>query len=140
MKVLRGRTPPAGQDTSRHVAASPLYWVAVGCYIALTGLLFAWLIWLDPPPASLRSPLLLMFLLPLLLGLRGILHRRRYTLQWTGMLILIYFMHGLLAATGGASERWLGVAETLLSLGYFGTGMLILRRGKQRHKAAQSSA
>ena len=140
MKALRGKTPPAEQESARQVAASPLYWMAVGCYIALALLLFAWLIWLDPPPASLRSPLLLVFLLPLLLGLRGILHRRRYTLQWTGMLILLYFMHGLLAAAGPVSQRWLGVAETLLALGYFGAGTIILRRGKQRHKADQSRA
>ncbi|RZU98989.1 DUF2069 domain-containing protein [Spiribacter vilamensis] len=140
MKALRGKTPPAAQETARQVAATPLYWVATGCYVALAVLLFAWLIWLDPPPASLRSPLLLVFLLPLLLGLRGILHRRRYTLQWTGMLILLYFMHGLLAAAGPASQRWLGVTETLLALGYFGAGMLVLRRGKRRHKADQSGA
>ena len=140
MKTLRGRTPPEASETARQVAASPLYWMAVGCYAGLALLLFAWLIWLDPPPPSLRSPLLLVFLLPLLLGLRGVLHRRRYTLQWTGMLILLYFMHGLLAATGPATQRWLGVAETLLALGYFGAGLLILRRGKQRHKAGQSGA
>ncbi|AGY91535.1 hypothetical protein SPICUR_02620 [Spiribacter curvatus] len=140
MKVLRGKIPAAGQETPSRVAATPLYWVATSCYVALTALLFAWLVWLDPPPASLRSPLLLVLLLPLLLGLRGILHRRRYTLQWTGMLILLYFMHGLLATTGAAPQRWLGVAEILLTLGYFVAGTVILRRGKQRHKADQSKA
>jgi uncharacterized membrane protein len=139
MKALKGKPPADAGETARHVAASPLYWTAAGCYLALTGLLFAWLIWLAPPPASLRSPVLLVFLLPLVLGLRGVLHRRRYTLQWTGMLILLYFIHGLLAATGAAPERWLGVAEILLTLGYFGTVMLLLRRGKQRHKAGQSA-
>ncbi|KAF0282254.1 DUF2069 domain-containing protein [Spiribacter roseus] len=139
MKAVKGKPPAATGETAREVAASRLYWMAAGCYVALTALLFAWLIWLAPPPESLRSPVLLIFLLPLVLGLRGVLHRRRYTLQWTGMLILLYFIHGLLAATGAAPQRWLGAAEILLTLAYFSAVMLILRRGKQRHKAGQSA-
>jgi len=140
MRTLTGRTPPADEETADRVASSPLYRLAAGCYIALTALLFAWLIWLDPPPASLRSPVLIVFLLPLLLGFRGVLHRRRYTLQWTGMLILLYFIHGMLAATGTSPQRWLGAAELVLTIVYFSAVMLVLRRGKKRHKAVQSDA
>ncbi|MEX0430934.1 DUF2069 domain-containing protein [Spiribacter insolitus] len=136
MKVLRGKDNT--RESATQVASSPLYRVAVGCYMALIGLLFAWLIWLAPPPPGLRSPLLLVFLLPLLFGLRGVLNRRRYTLQWTGMLILVYFIHGILTATGGFPERWLGSAESILTIGYFGCVMLVLKRGKQAHKARQA--
>jgi uncharacterized membrane protein len=114
--------------------------MAVGCYIGLILLLIAWMVWLDPPPASLRSPLLVVFLLPLLLGVRGVLHGRRYTLQWTGMLVLVYFVHGLIATTGASPQRWLGVAETVLTLGYFGLMMLVLRDGKRAHKANKSAS
>ncbi len=125
-------------ETPTHVATSALYRLALGCYAGLIVLWLAWLIWLDPPPATLRSVMLIVVLLPLLAGLRGVLHRRRYTLQWTGMLILLYFMHGLVAATGGFPARWLGVTEALLAMGYFGATLLVLRRGKQAHKAAQA--
>ena len=136
MKVLRGKETTT--ESATQVAASGLYRVAAGCYLALIVLLFAWLIWLAPPPPGLRSPLLLVFLLPLLFGLRGVLNRRRYTLQWTGMLILVYFIHGILAATGGFPQRWLGSAEAVLTIGYFGCVMLVLRRGKKAHKAGQA--
>lgn len=126
-------------DSLTHVATSTRYRLAVSCYIGVILLLIVWLVWLSPPPATLRSPLLIVFLLPLLLGLRGILHARRYTLQWTGMLILVYFTHGLVASTGPSPERWLGVAETLLSLGYFGLTLLVLRDGKRAHKAGNLS-
>jgi uncharacterized membrane protein len=129
----------ATEESPHQVGDTPLYRIAAACYVAQIGLLFAWLIWLSPPPPESRSLMLVIFLLPLLLGLRGLLHRRRYTLQWTGMLILAYFVHGMLAATGGFPERWLGSAELVLTLGYFGAAMLILRRGKKRHKAEKQS-
>ncbi|TQF00959.1 MAG: DUF2069 domain-containing protein [Spiribacter salinus] len=132
------QTEPAG-DTATHVASTPLYRVAAGCYVGLIILLGAWLVWLAPPPPGLLSPLLIVFLLPLLLGLRGVLYRRRYTLQWTGMLSLAYFMHGLVAATGPASQRWLGSAEVILTIGYFGAALMVLRRGKIAHKARQKA-
>ncbi|MDR9454274.1 MAG: DUF2069 domain-containing protein [Spiribacter sp.] len=132
------QTEAAG-DTATHVASTPLYRVAAGCYIGLIVLLGAWLVWLAPPPPGLLSPLLIVFLLPLLLGLRGVLYRRRYTLQWTGMLSLAYFMHGLVAATGPASQRWLGSAEVILTIGYFGAALMVLRRGKIAHKARQKA-
>jgi uncharacterized membrane protein len=132
------QTEPRG-DTATHVASTPLYRVAAGCYIGLIVLLGAWLVWLAPPPPGLLSPLLIVFLLPLLLGLRGVLYRRRYTLQWTGMLSLAYFMHGLVAATGPASQRWLGSAEVILTIGYFGAALMVLRRGKIAHKARQKA-
>ncbi len=123
------------EETATTVGASTLYRLAMGCYLLLIGLLFAWLIWLAPPPAALRSLLLVVFLLPLLLGLRGLLHRRRYTLQWTGMLILAYAVHGLVTATGEPPERWLGLAELLAASGYFMSAMLVLRDGKKAAKA-----
>lgn len=104
-----------------------LYRAALACYLGLFAFLLAWLVWIAPPPAALRTPMLLLLGLPLLLGLRGVLHRRRYTLQWTSMLSLVYFMHGVVASAGPAPERWLGAAETLLALGYFGCALLYLR-------------
>jgi len=104
-----------------------LYRAALACYAALLLFLMAWLLWLAPPPPALRAPMLVVLVLPLLLGLRGVLHGRRYTLQWTSMLSLAYFVHGVVAATGPAPERWLGAAETSLALGYFGFALLYLR-------------
>lgn len=110
-----------------HETGQGLFRAALVCYAGLLLFLMAWLLWLAPPPPALRAPMLLVLVLPLLLGLRGVLHRRRYTLQWTSMLSLGYFVHGVLAAAGPAPERWLGAAETSLALAYFGFALLYLR-------------
>ncbi len=125
-------------ETPTTVARSPAYWSALGCYIGLILLVIAWMSWLSPPPPALITPLLLVFGLPLLLGLRGVLHRRRYTLQWTGMLVLAYGIHGMVAAAGEPPGRWLGLAEIALAAGYFTAGMISLRAGKRAIKAAKA--
>lgn len=131
--------PDASIETPTHVATSVAYRVALGCYVGLIALLLLWYLWLAPPPPALRTPMLLIMLLPLLLGLRGVLHRRRYTLQWTGMLSLAYFIHGIMAATGPSLTAWLGSIELVLAVSYLCLTMLILRRGKKAHKASQES-
>lgn len=93
--------------------------LAVASYLGLMGLLLLWLIWLAPLPASIRSPALLILLGPLLLPLRGILHGRRYTMAWSSMLILLYFLHGVTAVAGGGRAAWLGGLEIVLALVYF---------------------
>lgn len=128
------------KETSTHVASSLAFRLAASCYVGLIALLLLWYLWLAPPPPELRTPMLLIMGLPLLLGLRGVLHRRRYTLQWTGMLSLAYFIHGIMAATGAGMTAWLGSVELVLAMTYLCLTMLILRRGKKAHQAAKSDA
>jgi len=57
---------------------------------------------------------------PLALAIPGILNGRRYTYQWSSMLVLAYFAEGVVRAW---SERgiaqWLAVAEIAFSLLFF---------------------
>ena len=66
--------------------------------------------------------------LPLLFPLPGILGGRRYTYQWSSMLILAYFAEG---ATRAWSERGpsqlLAVAEVFLSLVFFASAVVYAR-------------
>ncbi len=83
--------------------------------IALLMLCLAWELWLAPlrPGGSM----LVLKALPLLLPLRGILHGRRYTHQWTSLLVLLYLAEG---ATRSLSDQGAGqllaMAETALAL------------------------
>lgn len=104
-----------------------LHRAAAASYVALILLLVAWVGWLAPPPAGLRSLGLIVLVAPLLLALRGILHRRRYTLAWSTLLILAYFAHGVAAAAGTGISQLLGYAELVLSLAYFGLTTALLR-------------
>lgn len=105
-----------------------LHRLAMASLSALIALLMAWVIWLAPPPASLKAPLLLILVGPLALALRGVLHARRYTLAWSTLLILFYFAHGVAYAVGGGVSQALGVVEIALTLIYFGSTTRFMRR------------
>jgi uncharacterized membrane protein len=88
---------------------------------ALGGLILvclAWELWLAPlrPGGSLLA----LKALPLALPLAGILKGKRYTYQWSSMLILAYLAEGTTRAWSdqGLSQT-LAVGEALLSLLYF---------------------
>jgi len=92
--------------------------VAGGALLALILLCLGWELWLAPlrPGGSLIA----LKALPLLLPLPGILRGRRYTFQWSSLLILTYFAEG---ATRAWSERGLSQilagGEIVLSLVFF---------------------
>lgn len=92
--------------------------LAATSLVALIVLCVAWEIWLAPLRPG--GTLLALKALPLALPLGGILKGKRYTYQWSSMLVLAYFAEG---ATRAWSEvgpsRYLALAEVALSLGYF---------------------
>jgi uncharacterized membrane protein len=91
---------------------------ASAALVALIALCLAWELWLAPlrPGGSLVA----LKALPLVLALPGILGGRRYTFQWSSMLILAYFAEGVTRAWSerGASQLLAG-AEILLSVVFF---------------------
>ena len=92
--------------------------VATAALGALILLCLAWELWLAPlrPGGSLLA----LKALPLALPLAGILKGKRYTYQWSSMLILGYLAEG---ATRAWSERGtsqlLALAEIFFSLAFF---------------------
>jgi len=92
------------------------------CLLALIALCLAWELWLAPlrPGGSW----LMLKTIPLLFPLRGILNRRRYTFQWSSMLILGYFAEGIVRAMSdkGFSKN-LAMIEITLSLLFFITAV-----------------
>lgn len=86
--------------------------------IALILLCTAWELWLAPlrPGGSM----LVLKVVPLLLGLFGILRGRRYTYQWMSMLILLYFTEGTVRAMSDNSpSQWLAAIEIVLTVTFF---------------------
>lgn len=102
----------------RLAAAGSLIWLLVLC--------LAWELWLAPlrPGGSLVA----LKALPLALAIPGIFNGRRYTYQWSSMLILAYFAEGVMRAW---SERGLAQAlagaEIALSLAFFGAALAYAR-------------
>jgi uncharacterized membrane protein len=109
------------------------YFGAATSLIALIVLCVAWELVLAPlrPGGSW----MVLKVLPLLLPLRGILKRNIYTMQWSSMLILLYFAEGIVRATSdqGLSST-LGWAEVVLSCVFFSSSLLYLRPYKQAAK------
>ena len=99
---------------------------AAASLVALIALCLAWELWLAPlrPGGSLVA----LKALPLAAPLSGILAGRRYTYQWSSLLILAYFAEG---ATRAWSER--GLSQTLawleigLSLVFFAAAVAYAR-------------
>jgi len=99
-----------------------LYLLASTSLLALILLSLLWELWLAPlhPGGSW----LVVKVIPLLLPVAGILKGRRYTYQWSSMLILLYFMEGVVRTfsnTGIASG--LARVETGLALVFFLSAM-----------------
>lgn len=92
--------------------------ISSGSLIALILLCTLWELWLAPlrPGGSM----LVLKVVPLLIALFGILRGKRYTYQWTSMLILLYFTEGTVRATSDSGlSQTLAVIETLLTLVFF---------------------
>ena len=110
---------------------------AIASLIWLIGWLVAWEIWVAPlhPGGSLLA----LKALPLLVPLRGVVKRDLYTLQWSSMVILIYFAEGAVRAWSDTSEvsRMMALGEAALVCVYFACALLYLRPYK---KAAQRMA
>ena len=100
--------------------------VASAALAALIALCLAWELWLAPlrPGGSLMA----LKALPLLVPLKGILQGRRYTYQWSSLLILAWFAEGVMRAWAerGVSQQ-LAMAEIALSLAFFAAAILYAR-------------
>ncbi|HEX5476643.1 MAG TPA: DUF2069 domain-containing protein [Burkholderiales bacterium] len=91
---------------------------AAASLAALVLLCLAWELWLAPlrPGGSFLA----LKALPLILAFSGVFSGRRYTFQWSSLLILAYFAEGVTRAWSerGASQT-LAAIEILLAVAFF---------------------
>jgi len=124
---------PQDRDSVR---ARRLHLTALGSLLALILFGLAWELWLAPlrPGGSWLA----LKVLPLVLAVPGVLRRRVYTMQWTSMLILVYFVEGIVRATSDRGpSATLGWVEVALTLVYFACVLAWLRPYKQAARAAK---
>lgn len=116
------------------------YYGTVGSLLALIALCVAWELVLAPlrPGGSW----MVLKVLPLLVPLRGVMKRDVYTLQWTSMLILVYFTEGIVRAT--SDKVWLsamlGWVEVALVCIYFFCTIFYLKPYKKAAKELAKKA
>lgn len=93
-------------------------WTAFASLAGLLLLCLAWELWLAPlrPGGSLLA----IKAAPLALPLAGIYAGRRYTYQWSSLLVLAYFAEGVVRAwSERGPSQMLAAAEVLLSVLFF---------------------
>ena len=102
------------------------YLSAVGSLTALIALCVAWELWLAPlrPGGSW----LVLKAVPLLAPLFGVLNKRIHTYQWAAMLVLFYFIEGVVRGyADGAPSAMLAHLEVGLALAFIGSTLLFMR-------------
>jgi len=111
------------------------YLLASASLIALLLLCISWE-WLLAPLRPGGSWMILKAL-PLLIPLRGVLKRDNYTMQWSSMLIWLYFTEGIVRAYSDRLplSMTLACAEVVLSILFFIAIVLYLRPLKKAAKA-----
>lgn len=133
-------TEPAPESVhqARQIALNPCYRVAAFVSLLLLFLLcIAWELVLDPlmPGGSVY----VLKALPLLFPLYGVYKGNLYTLQWSSMLVLLYFTEGVVRWYSDISttSSMLGAVETVLALVFFLAAILYVRPAKQAAKRAK---
>ncbi|MYN08796.1 DUF2069 domain-containing protein [Pseudoduganella aquatica] len=94
----------------------------------------AWEVWLAPLKPG--GSWLALKAAPLLFPLAGIIKRDVYTLQWTSMVILLYFTEGVVRGWSdiGTLSAWLGWGEALIVTVYFICAVMYVRPYKKAAK------
>jgi len=103
------------------------YTLALLGYFGLLILLSAWTIYLAPPTIFPISIVLLFYVGPLLIPLRGLLHGKLYTHAWVHFMALFYFTIGVMVAAGNEAERIYAIAQILFSIMMFIGSMMYVR-------------
>jgi len=112
-----------------------------GAAFSLTALIVICLLWeMKVAPLRPGGSLLVLKVIPLLLPLRGVLKGNLYTLQWASMLILLYFMEGVVRAWSDPSPASVLMAsiEIVLSFVFYLCAILYLRPAKRAAKARRN--
>lgn len=116
-----------------------MYIGTAGSLIALILFCIAWEMVLAPLRPN--GSWLVLKVIPLLIPLRGILKRDLYTMQWSSMLILLYFAEGIVRGMSDSGfSATLGWIEVGLVLVFFTCVVLYLRPYKKAAKARAKQA
>lgn len=114
--------------------------LASASLLGLIALCISWEMWLAPyrPGGSIW----VIKVIPLLFPLRGVLQKNIYTLQWSSMFIMFYFMEGVVRAMGDAelNSRLLAGLEIFLSVTFFISAIYYVRPYKKIAKAAKKKS
>lgn len=120
----------------QHALTPAVAWTQRVAVASLLGLILLGLLW-ELRLAPTGSGMLALKVLPLTLALPGVLRRRLYTYRWVSLLVWLYFIEGVVRASGdrGLSAQ-LALLELVLTLALFAACALHVRARLRNAKEA----
>ena len=107
------------------------YFALVG-NLLLLGWVVAWQMTLSPHPHLDNVTLAIVWAVPLLLPLPGILSAKPYTHAWANFILMLYFLHAFTILYVDGGERMLAAVELLLTtLGFAGNILFARFRARE---------
>jgi len=109
-------------------------YLQLGASASLVLLIVLCLVWeIFLAPLHNNGSLLFLKAVPLLFPLTGILKGKRYTYQWASMLILLYFIEGIVRAWADSGlQAQLAILEIALSFTFFICAIFYARHTRKR--------
>ncbi|MBE0367482.1 DUF2069 domain-containing protein [Pseudoalteromonas sp. MMG013] len=93
--------------------------LALTGYIGLLLLMPIWMFVLVPKENYSTGFIFTIYILPLLLPLKGIIQDKPYTYAWANFIVMIYFMHSLTMIWIAPEQRIIALLELLLATAMF---------------------
>lgn len=107
-------------------------YLALFCHLGLLAWVTIWQFTLVEERVYSTLFISLIYILPLLLPLRGILAAKPYTHAWANFIVLFYVIHGFTAGYAAPDERLYAVIELVLATGMFvGCSAFARKRGRE---------
>ena len=116
----------------QRISTNNLKRIALAGYFSLLFFMPLWLIVLSPSKSLGIGTTLLLFTLPLLFPLKGLLQGNPFTYAWSNFIVLIYFLHSLTTLWVLPEDRVWAVLELIFaSTMFFGATYYAKYRGQE---------
>lgn len=102
-----------------HAKTNIYRYVALCSHIALLSWIAIWQMTVVKAHSYSILFVFLIYLLPLLLPLYGVIRGKAYTHAWANFVILFYVLHSITVIYAVPAERWYGVVELFLASSMF---------------------
>jgi len=107
-------------------------YLALICHLLLVAWIAVWQFALSTTQTYSLIFIVLLYLVPILLPLPGVIKGKPYTHAWANFVVLYYLMHGCTVAYAVPAERLYAVIEILLCTGMFaGCSVFARKRGRE---------
>jgi uncharacterized membrane protein len=106
--------------------------LTLSSYFSLIAWLVIWHFYLTPDKATSTLFTVLLWIVPILLPLKGLVQGKPYTYAWTNFIVMYYLLHGLTSVYAVEGERLYALIEILLCCGLFtGASFYARLRGRE---------